>query len=155
METQIKNTDFTTAHKTNGLKNIFQQDGQYNLDDLVAQLAAATGKRSFLVFKQNKYFTVPAENIAFFHVKYESSTMVCMDGREYPVNYSLDQTQNLLTGKYFFRVNRQYLVNFSAIKEVEHYFARKLLVNLMIATAEKLLVPKEKVRHFLYWLENR
>ena len=91
---------------------------------------------------------MPVENIAFFQVKYESSAIVCMDRREYPVNHSLDQIQNLLTGKQFFRLNRQYLVNFNAIKEVEHYFARKLLVNLIIATAEKLLVPKEKVRLF-------
>jgi len=52
-------------------------------------------------------------------------------------------------------LNRQYLVNFDAVKEVEHYFARKLLVNLTVATPEKLLVAKEKVRTFLDWLESR
>ena len=141
--------------ETNTLTNVFQQHGQFKLDDLVAQLAVTTGKRSFLVFKHNKYFAVPVENIAFFHSRNASSYLVCMDQREYPVNYSLDQAQNLLTGKQFFRVNRQYLVNFNAIKEVEHYFARKLLINLSIVTSEKLLVPKEKVRPFLYWMEDR
>ena len=38
---------------------------------------------------------------------------------------------------------------------MEHYFAQKLLVNLIIPTTDKLLVPKERVRHFLYWMENR
>jgi two-component system, LytTR family, response regulator LytT len=155
METSINKNDLTAIEKVSFLNGLIQQDGYYTLDNLVAQLTAMAGKKSFLVFKQNKYFTVPVENIAFFYVKYESSTMVCMDRKEYPVNHSLDQIQNRLTGKQFFRVNRQFLINFNAVKEVEHYFARKLLVTLTVATAEKLLVPKEKVRQFLDWLENR
>jgi two-component system, LytTR family, response regulator LytT len=155
METQTRNTEFSITNNSNGFEAIYEQQRQFSLDDLVAKLAVTTGKKSFLVFKQNKYFTVPVESIAFFQVKYESSTIVCTDRREYPVNYSLDQIQHLLTGNQFFRVNRQYLVNFTAIKEVEYYFARKLLVNLLISTAEKLIVPKEKVRNFLYWMENR
>src|SRR6266851_2099137 len=83
------------------------------------------GKTSFLVFKHNKYFIVPTESIAFFYVKYETTTMVGFDGQEYFVNYSLENIQNLVTDKQFFRLNRQYLVNFQAVKEVEHYFARK------------------------------
>ncbi len=115
----------------------------------------ASGKTSFLVFKHNKYFIVPTDNIAFFYVKHESSTIVCFDQQEYFVNYSLENIQNLLTKKQFFRLNRQYLINFSAIKEVEHYFARKLLVNLTVSVSDILLVPKEKVSSFLGWLENR
>lgn len=75
--------------------------------------------------------------------------------QEYPVNYSLEQIQQLLPAEDFFRLNRQYLVNFRAIKEVEHYFARKLLVKLLVPAPEKLLVPKEKTGGFLQWLENR
>jgi len=55
----------------------------------------------------------------------------------------------------FFRLNRQYLINFNAIKEVEHYFARKLFVKLAVPVAEKLLVSKEKSTLFLKWLEER
>jgi two-component system, LytTR family, response regulator LytT len=55
----------------------------------------------------------------------------------------------------FFRVSRQYLISFNAVKEVEHYFARKLLVNLVVPVQDKLLVSKEKVSSFLDWLDNR
>jgi two-component system response regulator LytT len=112
-------------------------------------------KKSFLVFKHNKYMIVPTENIAFFHIKYAFSNIVCFDQQEYSVSYSLDQIQQLVSNHQFFRLNRQYLVNFNAVKEAEHYFARKLLVRLSIAVSEKLLVSKEKVKGFLRWLENR
>jgi two-component system response regulator LytT len=113
------------------------------------------GKKSFLVFKLNKYITVPTQSITFFYIKYDSTVIVCFDRQEYSVNYSLEQVQHLLSHQQFFRLNRQYLINFNAVKEVEHYFARKLLVQPIIPTKEKLLVSKEKARSFLRWLENR
>ncbi len=151
----MANEIVTAFEKSNQFKNFFQQNRGPNLDNLLTKLAASSGKTSFLVFKHNKYITVPTENIAFFYVKYESSIIVCFDRQEYSVNYSLEHIQNLVTDKQFFRLNRQYLINFHAVKEVEHYFARKLLVKLTIPSTEKLLVSKEKVTSFLRWLENR
>ena len=113
------------------------------------------GKRSFLVFKNNKYFTIPTESIAFFLIRYDTTTLVCFDRQEYFINYSLEQVQHMMLQYQFYRLNRQYLVSFTAVKEVEHYFARKLLVKLSIPVSEKLLVSKEKATHFLRWLENR
>ena len=114
-----------------------------------------TDKKSFLVFRYNKYVTVSTINIAFFYIKYDSTVIVSFDRQEYLINYSLEQLQHLLSGLQFFRLNRQYLVNFNAVKEVEHYFSRKLLVNLVIPVADKLVVSKEKAGSFLHWLENR
>jgi len=141
--------------KTGDTNHILQQ---YQLPDLLEvfeKLASSAGKRSFLVFKNNKYFNVLTENIALFYIKYEASVIMCFDKQEYLVNPSLEQIQNSLPEKQFFRLNRQYLINFNAIKEVEHYLARKLLVNLAVPTKEKLLVSKEKVTSFLRWLDNR
>jgi two-component system, LytTR family, response regulator LytT len=116
---------------------------------------AQTGKTSFLVFRHNKYITVPTRNIAFFSVKYDSSTIVGFDRQEHFVTYSLEHIQRLVSEKQFFRVNRQFLINFDAIKEVEHYFARKLLVHLAVPVADKILVSRERVSLFLKWLEDR
>ena len=136
-------------------KTLFHQLQLPWLNDLLIKLAIPAGKKNFLIFSNNKYINVLTENIAFFYIKFESSMIVCFDKQEYFVDYSLEQIQNLLPGKQFFRLNRQYLINFSAIREVEHYFARKLLVNSTIQTKDKLIVPKGKVSEFLHWLDNR
>lgn len=117
--------------------------------------ANEASKKSFLVFKQNRYLTISTQNIAFFYIRYDAPVIVCFDKQEYSVNYSLEKIQQLLSELQFYRLNRQYLINFNAVKEVEHYFARKLLVKLSIPAAEKLLVSKEKATRFLNWLENR
>ena len=80
---------------------------------------------------------------------------MCFDQTGYYVNYSLEQIQSLLSDKQFYRLNRQCLINFDAVKDAEHYLSRKLLVNSVIPTEEKLIVPKHKVSEFLHWLDNR
>lgn len=75
--------------------------------------------------------------------------------KDYPFTPSLEDIYKLLSPTQFYRLNRQYLVNFSAIKEVEHYFARKLLVKLNVPTEDKLIVGKDKATHFLNWMESR
>lgn len=122
---------------------------------LLTRTGENKGKSSFLVFKNNKYQTVLTENIALFCIKNETPTIITFDKAEYQITQSLDEVHKLLSPTQFFRINRQYLINFSAIREAEHYFSRKLILKLTIPTEEKLLVGKEKATTFLSWLENR
>jgi two-component system response regulator LytT len=141
--------------KVDNFKNFFQQHTQPDLDGLLKKMGMDEGKKSFLVFKDNKYTTIPTGQIAYFYISYDSTTIKTFAGQDYFITQSLDQVQAQVSAKQFFRLNRQYLVNFSAIKEVEHYFARKLYVKLVVPTAEKLLIGKEKTGVFLEWLEER
>jgi two-component system response regulator LytT len=145
----------TAFDKIVDVKKFFQQGNLSKFADLLNRLQSLSGKKNFLVFKNHKYINVPTENIAFFYIKYDSPLIMCFDKQEYFVNYSLDQVQDLLPNKQFFRLNRQYLINFNAVKEVEHYFARKLLVNSVIPMKDKLIISREKVSEFLHWLDNR
>jgi two-component system, LytTR family, response regulator len=137
------------------LKNIFQNNNQIDQDDQTAEPVSQVCKKSFLVFRYNKYVTVPTDNIAFFYIKFGSSIMSCFNRQEYSINYSLEHIQHIVSELQFYRLNRQILINFNAIKEVEHYFSRKLLVKLIVPVSEKLLVSREKASSFLRWLENR
>jgi two-component system response regulator LytT len=141
--------------KVDELKNFFQQKVVPDLGDLLSKLSSPAGKTSFLVFKNQKYTTVHTDNIAFFYIRNDSTSMMCFDKQEYAINQSLDQIANSVSPTQFFRVNRQYLVNFKAIKEVEHYFLRKLYVKLVVETPDKLLINKEKSSTFLSWMEDR
>lgn len=127
----------------------------YTHTNTISDSSNVADKKSFLVFTHNKYIVIPTHLVAFFYVKHDTTIMVTFDKKEYFVNYSLDHIQEMIADKQFYRLNRQYLLNFDAVKEVEHYFARKLLVTPVVAFPEKLIVSKEKARHFLDWLENR
>lgn len=150
-----KNDIAEAFKKVDELKNFFQQSVMPDINSLLSQIAPPAGKKSFLVFKHNKYITIATDTIAFFYIRNEGTSIMCFDQQEYSINQSLDQVAGLLSPAQFFRLNRQYLINFSAVKEVEHYFMRKLYVKLVIPTPDKLLVNKEKSPLFLNWLENR
>ncbi|MEY8761804.1 LytR/AlgR family response regulator transcription factor [Chryseobacterium tongliaoense] len=143
--------------KVDELKKFFQKTELPDLEALlqkISQPQTAT-KSSFLVFKNQKYTTILTENIAYFYIHNEITHLMTFDKQQFPLTQSLGQVAELVSPKQFFRVNRQYIVNFSAIKEMEHYFQRKIYVKLSVETPEKLLINKEKTHSFFSWLEDR
>jgi DNA-binding NtrC family response regulator len=83
----------------------------------------------------NRMETITRMNATIFWKLWPNATgkstvsMMCFDKQKYSLNQSLDQITNSVSPDHFFRVNRKYLINFKAIKEVEHYFQRKLFVS--------------------------
>lgn len=143
--------------KITNLKNFFQHSPSPDrkLEDILNNLTTGRGKTNFLVFSNNKYSNIHVDRIACFYSQFGNTVLVTLDQKEYSISQSLDEIGQLVSGTQFFRINRQYLINFAAIVEVEHYFSRKLLVNLKITTPEKPLVTKDKASRFLQWLEER
>ncbi|MDR6462844.1 LytTR family DNA-binding domain-containing protein [Chryseobacterium sediminis] len=143
--------------KVDELKKFFQKNDLPDLELLIQKInqPASTGKSNFLVFKNQKYTTIPTEDIAYFYIHNEITHLVTFGKEQFSLSQPLGQVAEQVSDKQFFRVNRQYLVNFKAIKEMEHYFQRKILVKLTVETPEKLLINKEKTHSFFTWLEDR
>lgn len=141
--------------KVDQLKNYFQQHQIPDIEQLLSRLEPKGGKTGFLVFKQNKYISVPTDSIAYFGIKNEMVHIITLDKQDYTINQSLEQIYAQVSPSIFYRLNRQYVINFHAIKEIEPYFARKLYVKLIIPTEVRLLINKERTSEFLHWMENR
>jgi DNA-binding LytR/AlgR family response regulator len=86
-----------------------------------------------------------ADEIVHLHTK---------DGKVYPLHYSLDYVESMEDPNAFFRANRQYVVSYHAIKEIQHYYDRKLLIELRHPNAEPVVVSKAKASAFIQWMEN-
>ncbi len=143
--------------KVDELKKFFQKTELSELEAILQKITQpqTPAKSSFLVFKNQKYTTIPTENIAYFFIHNEITHLMTFDKQQFQLTQTLGQIAEQVSQKQFFRVNRQYIINFSAIKEVEHYFQRKILVKLTVETPEQLLINKEKSHSFFTWLEDR
>lgn len=143
--------------KVDELKKFFQKNELPDLEALLQKITQpqVPSKSSFLVFKNQKYTTISTENIAYFFIHNEITHLMTFDKQQFQLTQTLGQIAEQVSQKQFFRVNRQYIVNFNAIKEMEHYFQRKILVKLIIETPEQLLINKEKSHSFFTWLEDR
>jgi two-component system, LytTR family, response regulator LytT len=111
-------------------------------------------KTSFLIPFKNKMLPLPVNAIACIYVKQERSYMVTADD-ELLVNKTLDQLQMELDPSLFYRVNRQYIVSFRYIKEIEQLSGRKIGIVLSIPYEEQIVVSKDAASGFKAWMEDR
>lgn len=112
-------------------------------------------KSTFLVAYRDKMIPVAVNDIVFFRIINDVVELCTKSGRQYRLNYSLDYIESVIDPALFYRANRQYLIAYTAIREVENYFDRKLLINLTQPNAEPVVVSKAKSSGLLKWLENR
>ena len=94
------------------------------------------------------------EDIQCFYSMEKYTFLQNNSGRDYAINYSLDQLEDLLDPAQFFRINRKFIVSFSAISDIISYSNSRLKVKLNSNESNDLLVSREKVQDFKKWLES-
>jgi DNA-binding LytR/AlgR family response regulator len=111
-------------------------------------------QNTVLVFHRDNIIPVKVDDIALFYIENEITRLVTFSRKHHTINKSLEELETI-TGNNFFRANRQFLINRTAIRDASHYFARKLVVTLTLPVNEKIIVSKEKVTLFLDWLSGK
>ncbi|HEY0679083.1 MAG TPA: LytTR family DNA-binding domain-containing protein, partial [Chitinophagaceae bacterium] len=87
-------------------------------------------RKSFLVSYRQKLIPVETANIELFRINANTTELHTNDGSMYSIPYTLEQLETCLDPKNFYRANRQIIIAYKAITEIEHYHERKLLVHL-------------------------
>jgi len=77
--------------------------------------------------------------------------LVTFDNKSYFIQKSLEELEKQM-GVWFYRVNRQFLVNKAAIKDVSTSITRTITINLKVNFINKPVVSKQKSASFLDWL---
>jgi two-component system, LytTR family, response regulator LytT len=112
-------------------------------------------KSSFLVSRAGKLIPIDISNVAFFYIKNEIVMLYTTKGDCYMTDYTLDSLEHEVDPHDFYRANRQFLISRRIIKEVEHYFARKLVVKTHVSPPESIIISKAKATGFTKWLESK
>lgn len=147
------NTTVETAlSKYRKLKNQFSP-GKANLEQLIALMEQKKRPQqgAVLVYKHDKIMPVRFDDIALFYIENEITWLITFDNKKFTINKTIETIEETVP-EYFFRVNRQFLINRNAIKEASQYFARKLAITLCVPFKETITVSKNKVTEFLNWL---
>jgi len=129
----------------------------HDQSELIARLMNMFGQKparqasSVIVYQGDKIIPVGIENIAFFYLEDNYTFAYTFEQRKHIVSQSLEELESLC-GPDFFRANRQYLVNRTAIKDAVRYLNRKILIHLNIPYSDQILVGKLKTSQFVEWL---
>jgi len=111
-------------------------------------------KTRFLVRHGEQLLPLPATQAAWFQSRHETTTLAATDGRRFVVDYTLEQLEQLLDPRQFFRLNRQFLAQLPSVQRLHPYFNGKLLLDLQPAPSEEVIVSREKAGAVKQWLEG-
>jgi DNA-binding LytR/AlgR family response regulator len=96
---------------------------------------------------------VDMTDAAYFYTKDKITfLMVRSTGKRLPVDYPLDRLETLLDPKSFFRINRQFIINVAAIREMHPYSKSRVKVELEPPTDQETVVSTERSAEFKRWL---
>jgi DNA-binding LytR/AlgR family response regulator len=118
------------------------------------QSASSTYKSRFLVKSGQLIKTIKTEQIAYFYSKDKLNFLVTFDGKKYVIDYTLDEVNEMLAPKEFFRINRQFIIHLDAASEIHTYFKGRLKLVLKPNIEEEVIVSSEKTPAFKAWLEQ-
>ncbi len=124
------------------------------LEELKMALNSSTKeyKSRFTLKKKNGILLIETKVIAFFFASNELVYCVDEGGRKHVLNYRMNDLENLLDPKLFFRINRSEIVNIAFIEKMESYFGSRLSISLK-GQGATLKTSGPKTAAFRRWLE--
>ncbi len=96
--------------------------------------------------------SIQISSVNGFVSEQKSTFLLNNDGRNYPIDYTLDQLEKVLDPSHFFRSSRGVIVNISAIKDIITYSGSRLKLVLSDHNDREILVARERVKSFKSWL---
>jgi len=145
-----------SLQKLDDLRAVFHPGGPSHYPDigrLMERITPVIG-RTALVHHKDKIIPVNHADIAFFYYSQGTVTIRLLNGAVYPAGNGIDEVEKTTDPRLFYRANRQFLINRHAIRTIERFFARKLVVKMACETSEPVVVSKAKAGEFLGWLES-
>ncbi|MBD1386691.1 response regulator transcription factor [Mucilaginibacter rigui] len=118
------------------------------------QASVKSYKKSFLVHYRDKLVPVETVKIAWFYTESEMVYGHTFDGKQYILDFTLEQLEQQLDPQLFFRANRQFIINRAAILEADFYFNGRLSVKVKPEPAERILISKARVPEFKSWMNT-
>jgi len=91
-------------------------------------------------------------NIECFYSEDKATYVAVKNGRNYLIEYSLEQLEHELDEKCFFRVNRKCILNINAISDIISFTNSRLKIILNSFKTHEIVVSREKVKQFKQWL---
>ncbi|HWA34804.1 MAG TPA: LytTR family DNA-binding domain-containing protein [Cyclobacteriaceae bacterium] len=133
-----------------------QQPSPLSFENVLTYLKAQQPeyKSRFMVRIGQRIMAIPVENIAYFSSESKLTFIVTTDNKRYPFDLPLDEVDQQLDPKIFFRINRQYIVRFSAIAEIHPYFKGRIKLKLNPDQAQEIVVSSERTPEFKRWLDR-
>lgn len=143
-----------------GLKKFYEIKGnrqsvmEENLNALIHHYRKPEYKTRLLIKTGESLYPVRCRGIRYILIDSQIVNIVTESNRRFIVDYSMDELEDMLDPKHFFRINRQMIMSFDAIKSIHTYFNSRLVLKIDPYLDKDVIVSREKVLDFKKWLDR-
>ncbi|MDJ0646251.1 MAG: LytTR family DNA-binding domain-containing protein [Flavobacteriaceae bacterium] len=132
------------------------QNVQVNFEDIKRLLTNPLErdyKKRFTVKVGQHLKMITIDTIECIYSENKGTYLHTNESRDYLIDMTLEQLENELDPKTFFRISRKFYVNINAIKDMVSYTNSRLQIKLNNFKEQDVIVARERVRDFKDWLE--
>lgn len=109
-------------------------------------------KERFVIRFGEHIKTISTAEIAYCYTENRGHYAMTKEGKRFPLDNTLDQLESLLDPKYFFRINRQFIISFSSIAGMSTHTKARVFITLQPPAKIDTIVSSERAAAFKAWL---
>jgi len=133
-----------------------KKDNDFTMQEIAGLLRKDNheNKSRFIIKVGEKIRSIKTDDIFCFYSMMKGTYLQTKEKRNYPIDYTLDQLEGLLSDKDFFRVNRKLIVHFDSLNEIHTWSGSRLKIILHCNYDDDIVVSRDRVREFKRWLDR-
>jgi two-component system LytT family response regulator len=138
-------------------KKIHQQDssGKIDFETLAKIINKGEYQKRFVVRFGNTIKAIETEDIAYFYSDSGNIFFKTFDNSSFPLDLSIDKIEPLIDPQKFYRINRQFLINFKSIKEMYGYSKSRVRIILDPPCEQETIASTDRSGQFKKWLTGK
>lgn len=137
-------------------ENTSVSDAQKRLANIeqAMQMLTRRNKSRFVIKVGEHLRTIEVENILYFFSQDKTTFCHTNEKRDHILDYTLDQLEEMLDNRSFFRINRKYIISPKAFQDIISYTNSRLRLVLKDSDDQDVIVARERVQEFKDWLDQ-
>lgn len=107
-----------------------------------------------MVISGKKIKSIPILKVAYFVSEGRYIRMITKTNEKYLLDYSLDTINQRVNPILFFRVNRQFIISFDAIREMTIWSRSRIKIEMEPISESEIISSINKTAEFRKWLDR-
>lgn len=139
----------------NKFRTVHQKNINFDKIELMLDTLKQKNKERFLIKIGEHYRSIQITDINCFFIKERCNFIHTDKGKVYALDYSLDRIEEMISPEMFFRINRNFIINFYAIRDIVAFSSSRLKLSLdNWQDKEEIVVSRERVSDFKKWIDR-
>lgn len=123
-----------------------------SIEKLLDEFRPKSYRTRFLLSYRDGFKTVMVNNVLYFYSEQKITKARLTDNTDEIIPHTMDELEQQLDPKLFFRANRQFIICINAVEHVYNYFNNKLKVAMKKNNDVEIIISRDKAPLLKNWM---